>query len=612
MLDNSSRRDFLRTAAGTGVLAGLAGCGAQEDTVRDTPTPNGDDGGGGTRTETGKTSGGSGKKIQPADGEAGNYEPFDQPFDWVGIARDTSTTRYTAQNLASKTWEKLGLSFNLQPMKLPPLFERWTANDFDILTLWWVARPSRLDPYFMLYFNFHSKFTEDGENMEQYENPRYDEIADKFKTTYNRKQRQKFVYQAQNIIARDQPGIFYWHINSLGAANTKLFSNWKPQVGTQVYWNLPNLRAIKPTENKKTVIWASTRSPTTINPMAVQGNAAAQATKMFYERLVRWTSDGIAEPWAAEEINVQNDTVIDVRLKEGLTHHDGEPFTAEDVKFTLDYYNQYTVPYLSAYYGPVESVEVRDERTARFNLSEPNSAFTNVHLSQMNILPKHIWEGVVEENNLEHPKAWSNPDLTGNGPFQIQKFESGSRTVYEPYSDYSLADFSFDTLVWQIFGSQASAVGALENNQASFGQELQPSSFNRVEDASNVNAVANPSHGASNFWLQNNREPFNDVAFRQALAFALDKQSIINTAVQGLAQKSVSPISPANEFWYNPNLPEFSGGVTRAIELLKEAGYRWNEQGKLLKPKDRFANGGPPKLGSEANLENGYTYTVGN
>lgn len=599
MLEDSTRRTFLKISVGTGLAAGLAGCGQQPNTVKDTPNPKDGDGGAGT-------------KITPASDEEDNYEPFDQPFDWVGIARDTSTTRYTAQDLAKSAWEQLGISFNLQPMKLPPLFERWTSSDFDVLTLWWTARPSRLDPYFMLYFNFHSKFTDKGENMEQYVNPKYDKIADRLKTTYDRQKRRTYVHQAQDIIARDQPGIFCWHLYSLAGANKQLFTNWNEQIGTQAYWNLPNLRSIKPSGNNRTVIWAATRSPTTINPMAMQGNAASQATKLFYERLVRWTAKGTAEPWAAAEITATNDTTIDVRLKQGLTHHDGEPFTAEDIKFTLEYYDQYSVPYLSAYYNAVDAVDVQDDLTARFHLNEANAAFTNVHLSQLNILPKHVWSGVVEENGLSHPKDWSTPDFTGSGPFKVQTYESGARIVYEPYQDYTLADFSFDSLIWNIFSNQAAAVGAVENNQAAFIQEVNPTNYNRLSDAQNVTAVANPSHGASNFWVHNQREPFSDVAFRQALAFALDKQKIIDTAAAGRAEPSVSAIAPANEFWYNPDLPSFEGGVGRAIELLTEAGYRWNADGKLLKPIDRFSGDGPPALGNEANLEHGYDYTVGN
>ncbi|MCD2204057.1 ABC transporter substrate-binding protein [Halobacterium sp. KA-6] len=604
MVEDNSRRTFLKATIGSGILTGLAGCGQQNNTVAVTPTSESNADGG--------DSSGTGKKITPAEGEADNYEPFDEPFNWVGISRDSSTTRYTAQNLAKNTWEQLGITFNLQPMKLPPLFERWTSNNFDVLTLWWVARASRLDPYFMLYFNFHSKFTDEGENMEQYVNPKYDDIADKFKTTYDREERKKYVYQAQDIIARDQPGIHYWHTYSLAGANNQSYSGWNPQIGTQAYWNMANLTNVSASGNDQALIWASTRSPTAINPMSIQGNAAAQATKMIYERLVRWTANGTAEPWAADEIIVQNGTTIDVRLKEGLTHHDGEPFTAEDVKFTLDYYNEYSVPYLSAYYGPVEGVDVQDELTARFHLSEANSAFQNVHLSQLNILPKHIWDGVVEENGLSHPRDWSDPDLTGNGPFELDRYESGGRIVYSPYENYQLADFGFDQLVWNIFSNQAAAVGAVQNNQAAFVQEINPNSFSRLQDAQNVSAVANPSHGASNFWVQNQRDPFNDVAFRQALSFALDRESMINTAMRGRADPSITPIAPANEFWYNPDVPSYSGGVERAIEVLKEAGYRWNDNGQLLKPIDRFSGDGPPKLGNEADLENGYTYTVGN
>lgn len=602
--DKLERRKFLRLAGATGLGAGMAGCGGEGDTEPRTAPPD-DDGGGDGGGEQGVDEGDG--RLPPENPD--DYEPVGE-VDWIGISRETAPERFTAQQLASETLAELGLDINLRPMELPPLFDHWVERDFDLLTLWWVARPSRLDPHFMLYFNFHSKFAEEGENAEQYINPKYDEAADGVKTTYDEAERIEWAKRAQEIIARDQPGIFLFHAFTLAAANTNLFEGWKPQIGTQVFWNLDNLQSITPKTDDRTVIWATQREATAVNPMDVLGNAAAQATKMIYSRLTRWDADGVSRPWAAEEIESIDDTTIRAVLHDDLVFHDGEPVTAHDVAFSFDYYNQYSVPYLAAHYDTVERTDVIDDRTVEFHLEEPHAAFISVSLSQLNILPQHVWEGVVEDQGLSHPNEWPDPDFTGSGPFELVDYEPGDRVLYETFDDYPLADIDFDRLLWQLYGSETAAVGDLENDAVTFVQEIQPDAFERLEGLDHVETISNPTHGASNIWAQNQREPYNDVVFRQALAHAIDQEQIISIALRGRGDVSTQPIAPANEKFHNPDTPTYDGGIDHAVELLAEAGYRWDENGQLLKPTERFEGDGPPTTGDACSVELGHCYEV--
>jgi peptide/nickel transport system substrate-binding protein len=323
--------------------------------------------------------------------------------------------------------------------------------------------------------------------------------------------------------------------------------------------------------------------------MNMTSTAGIRAMKLNYEPLVRIGLDGEPRPGAATDWNVEDDTTIHVTLREDMTFHDGEPVTAEDVQFTYDYMNEWGVPALSTYYEPVDSVEIINDTEVRFHLTEPYSGFIRLGMNMIWILPMHIWDGIVEERDFEHPRDWTKTevDTTGSGPFEITFYEPNSRAVYERHDDHHM-DFEMDTLVWSVYGSLSAAMGDLESGDIHHVKELQPEQYERAEDNDNLVAVANPSHGYVPVHIHNEHVPFHDPVVRRAMAHALDKQEIINVALSGYGDVSISPIAPANEFYHNSDVPAYEGGPEEARQLLIDAGYRWDENGNLLVPQDRM------------------------
>lgn len=603
--DNSQRRNFLKGTAAAG-FAWLAGCAGQQersDGDDDEAGTSGDgggdssdgggDGSGGSSDDTGQVKpageAGQGEKMLPESGSEDNFESF-PTFEFPIINRTFSPQRNEAMSMLAENWGRLGLDFELQALDLGTLINRQSKADWEFLMMWSVGSPARLDPIVYLFFAYHS---DSAGNYIDYQNPAYDEALDKVSNILQKEDRQQWAYKAQRILSKDVPNLFLWHLHSLAAANTDLFTNWQPVPGTWPFWATGTLRRIESVGNQDNVIWATTQKPTTLNPMAGGAEANQHAKKMFYNRLVYVDSDGTFKPRDAEELTVVDNTTLDVTLKERLKFSDGEPVTAEDVKFTFDYLFEHEMPDLEVHYRPVENVEVRDELTARIYLREPTAQFPTLNLSQISIMPQHIWQDVVAQEGLEHPRQWAEPDLTGGGPFIVERFEPENRIIYKVNPDHWM-DFPFERLVWQTFGSQATALGAVEEGEATFVQTITPTNYNRAEQASNLKAVGTPSHGYTHPQFNLKFEPTNDIIFRRALTHAADKESIVNVAAQGLALRGVDPISPANTDWdWTGEQDDFNGGYEAAIELLKEGGYRWNEDGDLLKPLDRFEDGPP-------------------
>lgn len=131
------------------------------------------------------------------------------------------------------------------------------------------------------------------------------------------------------------------------------------------------------------------------------------------------------------------------------------------------------------------------------------------------------------------------------------------------------------------------SLGMIENGEINFlavfpgdGQLLQQ----KVEASPNLTMVTTTDLGFQFFAVNHRRPPFNDVAFRRALAAAIDRDMMAQVVYKEFAEPGDSVISPALSIWKNPNLPYPTGGVEEAKKLLQEAGYEWDAAGKLLYP----------------------------
>lgn len=561
-----SRRKFLTVSAASGVGAS-AGClgGDDDDEERDLPTPD--------------------------EGEEDNYEQV-RTFDWLGITRDYDAEFFEAQQQIRDTWEdELGLDIDISPTEFITLIGEMVDGEGDLVTMEWVSSPQRIDPFRYLHGAYHS----DGPyNSAPYESDRYDEQVNLVETVHDPDEREEHAFAAQEIVAEDHPDFFAYHPDTLNAYNDELFTGWQEQPGGWTYWNLANLENLE-SQGPDTVIWGTTTAVETIHPLDGVSEPPHHARKMIYSRLARINEDGEFVNSALEDFTVVDDQTIDVTLRDDLVFHDGVDVTAEDLVFTIEYLKEWEFPDIAAHYEPIESIEQTGEYTARFNLSRPVAHFTTLSFARFIIMPQHIWDGVVEEEDLDHPTEWTDFEPIGSGPFEVADFSPGSHLRLDVFEDHR-RDFDFDTLVWDIYGEISSAMGDLEGGNISFVQDVGVAQFDQADDAENLVATSTGGIGFFHVVHQEKAEPpQSDIVFRRALTHAIDKEALINSVLFGHGDPATDPIAPANEVWNNPDVPTFQDGVDEAVDLLIDAGYRWDEDGNLLYPVDRFEGDGPPQ-----------------
>ena len=573
----ANRRRFVKTVVG-GTFVGLAGCAGE-----DAPEPADDDDDVADDTDPADV-----ERPPPEDDV--DYESLGT-LSWLSQSREDAPQRYEEGQFYQTYVEDLGFEYEEDVMELGAWVDTLFERDWDFAHLGWSDTVERVFPYYNLFFSFHSQFAEIGEgNFQMFRSDEYDDVIESFSQEMDLDARIEYAYQAQEIIGKNQPVIFTVHPPSLVAHNDAQFTDWELMVGEYAYWNRYSLMTADRGQGDDTMIFGTVAPPEDYpNFMSHTGPAAQFLHRINYDPLVQVGPDGEVIPEAAAESwDVVDDTTIEFELREGMTFHDGEPVTAEDVVFTWDFATGHGVPYIAADIAAYESAEAVDDTFVRFNLAEPFSAFIPVACYRLPILPQHVWDGVTEREDLGHPGEWPDPDTTGSGPFELVQYDPGDRIVFHKHEDHYNADrYEFDQLIWDIYGTSTAVLGDLEPGTVDFTQGLGPTDWQRADDMEEVVATDNPAIAANGIWVQNDQEPFNDVLVRQALAYAMDREEVLATVYDGLGLEARSPITPGNDVYFNDGTPTYDHDLERAIELLTESGFRWDEEsGEILKPVD--------------------------
>lgn len=296
--------------------------------------------------------------------------------------------------------------------------------------------------------------------------------------------------------------------------------------------------------------------------------------KVLYNNLVQYTlsEDGqtievvpdLAESWEANE-DLTEYTFV---LKQGVTWHDGEPFTAEDVKFTIDtILNPDNNGSGRSNISLVESVEVVDEHTAKFILSEPYAALPVMLGYNRMIFPKHLLEGA----NFDNPTEFmANP--AGTGPFKFKEYVQGSYLEVEANPDYFDGPPHLDGIVFAVIPDGNTRVAQLLAGDVDF-TIIEPAQLEGVEGNEGVEVRFTPQVNYYFFAINHAKPNLGDVRVRQALTHAIDREALIENLLRGAGTVAVGPINPLLGDFFNPDIEPYPYDMEIAASLLEEAGW---------------------------------------
>ncbi len=288
-----------------------------------------------------------------------------------------------------------------------------------------------------------------------------------------------------------------------------------------------------------------------------------------YDTLYQLDSNGVPQPWLGEITAISADGLsVTVTLRAGVTWHDGEPFTAEDVVFTVDYFKQFTQSRFTRALRPVEAAAVTGDNEVTFTLTARTPALELGVFSDVPVLPEHVWTGV-------DPTVEGTPDISlniGTGPYQLVEYVAEEFYRFTAFPDYWAGTPAANELVFISYANISGALAALQSNEVDMlVGSVPPEQGDFLALSSDIAITQGPLFTSEMINYDMTLPPFDQPAVRQALALAMNRQDLIDTIYLG--QGTIGSAG-----WLHPQSAYFNSAITSdydaaaANALLDEAG----------------------------------------
>jgi peptide/nickel transport system substrate-binding protein len=333
------------------------------------------------------------------------------------------------------------------------------------------------------------------------------------------------------------------------------------------------------------LIVAADSEPRNLNPAMVASNGVFFVASKVVEPLAEASFDGadglvprLATSWEGSGDGLS----VTFRLREGVTWHDGKPFTSADVAFSALNVWKPLQNLGRVVFKDLEAVDTPDEHTAVFRFSKPTpfQLIRNALPPLTSVLPKHVYEqGEIADNP-------ANTAPIGTGPFRFAEHKPGEYYRLERYASYWDKDLPLlDEIIYRVLPDRAAAAGALE------AEEIHLAAFSAVPLADLARIAEVPglkvvSRGYEDLTYQlvveinHRRKELADRKVRQAIAHAIDRKFVVDTIFLGYANASTGPVPLNSKTFYTDEVPLYAFDPARADALLEEAGYPRGGDGK--------------------------------
>ncbi len=359
------------------------------------------------------------------------------------------------------------------------------------------------------------------------------------------------------------------------------------------------------------LVTALRSEPKTLNPVtALDGPSRDVIGRMVADLLHINRATQQVEPALVKGWKVSPDGLhYTLRLRRGIRFSDGHPFDADDVLFSFGVYldEKVTSPVRDLLIVGGQPIKVRklDTYTVAFDLAKPCAAAERL-FDSIAILPRHKLEAAYQQGKLS--QSWNlnvaASDIVGLGPFRLKQYVPGQQLVLERNPYYWKQDRAhhrlpyLEEVVFLFVPSEDAQVIRFESGETDLLSRISADNYDtlskdqqargfRVYDLGpgleynflffNLNSAL-PKDAAT---LQRKQAWFKDDRFRQAISYAVDRQSIVRLVYRNRATPLWTHVTPANKLWVDTAISLPPRSVAHARELLKSAGFSWKPDGAL-------------------------------
>lgn len=327
--------------------------------------------------------------------------------------------------------------------------------------------------------------------------------------------------------------------------------------------------------------------------------SGAPVTGASYQQIQRIIANGLVklaypsfevEPDLAETWEVSEDSLVHTfTLRSGVTWHDGEPFTADDVKFTYDLVTNVEWPggldsYFAQIAGATEhkageadqlaGVEVIDETHVRITLLQPDALFLASAASRQRILPRHILESMAVAE-IDRSDFARKPVYTG--AYIVEEWLQGESLTLRANPEYFGGAPAIETVISRFIPDPATAYAELTSGGLDLGT-VSPDLLEAFTSDPNFTVRELPGLRVIFLNFDLNLPIFSDPRVRQAISHSVDKQTVIDALLLGKGEVGRSLVTPL-AWIFNPDAPDYPYDPERAASLLDEAGWTMGDDG---------------------------------
>jgi peptide/nickel transport system substrate-binding protein len=335
------------------------------------------------------------------------------------------------------------------------------------------------------------------------------------------------------------------------------------------------------TEGGGSVTIAQGVDPTTMDPENQRETTTVNVLQHFYDPLLERdaTDPRKFNPKLATSWKRVNDTTTRFDLRTGVKFSDGKPFTAADVKYTVDYLLgrlPHSKPEILSYqFGTLGKVKVVDDHTVEFHTTGPDPLLLD-RLTALYIIPKGA-----------KPKSLASTPV-GTGPYKLVKWDRNNQVVMRAKPDYYGGKPAIGQVTFKTMPDASARLAALESGDVDLITNLPADNTEDVKASGRARVASVPSARIASIWFNTlDSAPLKKPEVRQALNYAVDVDTIIKQVMSGYGQRVATIVAPYFAD-YDPSIKPFPYDPNKAKQLLAQAGYPHGFPMTLMVPEGRY------------------------
>ncbi len=282
------------------------------------------------------------------------------------------------------------------------------------------------------------------------------------------------------------------------------------------------------------------------------------------------------KPELADDMNI-GDMSVTFRLRKGAKFHDGTPVTAKDVKWSLD--RAVTVggfPTFQMKAGSLEKPEqfvVVDDNTVRVDFLRKDK----LTVPDLAVIVPAIYNSELVKKNATPDDPWglnyTKQNIAGSGAYKVSRWTPGTEVVLDRNDDWASGPLpKIKRVIWRMVPSAGNRRALLERGDADVSYELPNKDFAELKDSGKLSVVSTPfSNGCQYLGMNVTKPPFDNLKVRQAVAYAIPYQKIMDAVLYGLGTPLFGATTPPPAAW--PVAHSYNLDLAKARQLMSEAGY---------------------------------------